>query len=67
MTLSDMTEKQLNRLYRRVYRTLPYGGCFGWDVHTIKLTYPHKWKLLQSIAREHDQKLRERIYTVTDR
>ena len=67
MTLEDLTEKQLNRLYRRVYNTLPYGGCFGWDVATIKITYPHKWKLLQAIAREHDQKLCERTHTVTAR
>ncbi len=61
MTLADMTAKQLNRLYRRVCNTLPHDACFGWDVVTIKLTYPHKWKLLQTIARELDRKNRNSV------
>ena len=57
MELKDMTIKQMNRLYARIYRTLPYGGGYGWDWRTLHITYPAKYHLLRAVAWEHDQKL----------
>ena len=40
MKLEDFNAKQLARIYRKLYSKLPYGGPFGWDAPTLRMTYP---------------------------
>lgn len=55
MELSDLTKKQLLRLYVHLYERLPYGGCFGWDWVTLRGAYPVLALTLRSIAYAHDK------------
>ena len=56
MTLQDLTTSQLDRVYRRVYRSLPDGGQFGWDWRTLEMLYPSKAAALRDVLRVTKQK-----------
>ena len=56
MKLSDLTTTQLDRVYRRIYRSLPDGGMFGWDWRTLDMLYPTKADVLREILHAVDQK-----------
>jgi len=49
MTLDDLSDNQLDRVYRRLYRSLPSGDPFGWDFPTLFLLYPAKAVLMRQI------------------
>jgi hypothetical protein len=56
MTLQDLTPQQLDRVYRRLYRSLPDGGMFGWDWTTLFLLYPSKAAALLGVYRAIQEK-----------
>ena len=56
MTLQELTIHQLDRVYRRVYESLPDGGHFGWDWRTLEMLYPSKAAALREVLRVTRQK-----------
>lgn len=56
MKLEDLSAKQLARVYRHLYNRLPYGGCFGWDVPTLRLTYPGIYQAMVDVNRAYRAK-----------
>ena len=49
MKLEDLSSPQLARVYRKVARSVPDGGHFGWDWPTLRMPYPAKAQILRRV------------------
>jgi hypothetical protein len=57
MSLRDLTDEQLERVYRRLYDRLAESGPFGWDWPTLRVVNPGLYKSLKEVYQE----LRQRV------
>lgn len=48
MKLTDLTESQLHRLYRRIYDR--YADCFGLDDRTLAIIKPEALQALKNVS-----------------
>lgn len=49
MTLTDFTDAQLRRIYRKLYSQLYTGDPYGWDWPTLRAVYPTKAAIMYRI------------------
>ncbi len=53
MTLRELNDKQLERVYRNLYgRVCRDGGVYGYEWPTIKMTTPSLSNSLRAVSRE---------------
>lgn len=63
MTLQDLTDKQLYRLYQRVLRKIHNDGSsgyqpWGWDLQTLRVVWPEMAKTYLDIRQEGTRRYR---------
>ena len=52
MDLQSYTTYQLFRIYNKIWDRIGSGGCFGWDLVTLKIIHPHFYYTLSIINAE---------------
>ncbi len=50
--LADYSNVQLRRIYIRLYSRLPDGGCYGWDMPTMRICYPAILRSMKQVFTE---------------
>jgi hypothetical protein len=59
MSLSQLTNTQIDRLWRKVYDRITEGGGyqpFGWDWPTLRITRPGLYRTARAVAQEIDRR-----------